>query len=74
MQNKKRSLLESITNVIVGFGISFISLHFILLIFGHDVSLRDNFYMGIWFTIISIIRSYTLRRVFNKKDDIKGVK
>ena len=69
MQSKKRSLIESIANVVVGFGVSCASVHFIFPLFGHEVSLGDNCLIGIYFTFISIIRSYTLRRIFNHKDD-----
>lgn len=69
MQSKKRSILESITNVIVGFGVSCASVHFIFPLFGYDIDLSDNCQIGIYFTFISIIRSYTLRRIFNRKDD-----
>lgn len=68
MQTRKRSFVESITNVVVGFGVSFISMYLILPLFGHNISLSNNLYMGIWFTVISIIRSYCLRRLFTRSD------
>lgn len=68
MQSRKRSLIESFTNIIVGFGISFGSVHYIFPLFGYKITLSDNLYMGFWFTIISLIRSYTLRRIFTRKD------
>ena len=68
MQSRKRSLLESCTNIIVGFSINFLAVQLIFPLFGYNVSVTHNLYMGIWFTLISIVRSYTLRRIFAKKD------
>ena len=69
MQSKKRSLVESITNVIVGFGVAFLSQRLIFPLFGIQVSMINNLYITFWFTFISLIRSYILRRIFNCKDD-----
>ena len=66
MQNKKQSIIESITNVLVGY---FIAVGTQILIFpylGIHVKTETNFYIGLVFTVISLIRSYTLRRIFNK--------
>ena len=68
MQSKKRSLIEGCTNVIVGYGISLVSVQFIFPLFGYHITLSDNLYIGIWFTFISIMRSYCLRRLFTRKD------
>lgn len=58
--------MESITNVLVGYGVALSSQLVIFPMFGMSVSLIDNIQIGIWFTIISLIRSYILRRIFNK--------
>jgi len=71
MQTKKRSIIESISNVLVGFGVAFLSQRLIFPLFGIHISVADNLWITLWFTFISIIRSYTLRRVFNRKDDKK---
>lgn len=65
MQSRKGSLAESIANVVVGYWVATISQ---IIIFGYyDVhfSLKTNMIIGVWFTLISVIRSFTLRRVFN---------
>ena len=64
-QSKKHSLLESIINVAVGYGIAILSQIAIFPLFGIDIPLRDNLLIGLFFTVISIVRSYALRRVFN---------
>ena len=65
MQSKKMSFLESLTNVSAGYLVALVSQIVIFPFFGIHVTLRDNIYIGLWFTAISIIRSYVLRRIFN---------
>jgi len=67
MQSKTQSLIESITNVLIGYLIAVGSQILIFPIFGIDITLSDNFLIGIWFTGVSIIRSYLIRRFFNAK-------
>ena len=71
MQLKRHSLLESVVNVVVGYGVALLSQIIIFPVFGLKVSLRDNVLIGVFFTIISIVRSYLLRRLFNKLTDTK---
>lgn len=65
-QSKRHSLFESISNVVVGFGISTGANCIVLPWFGYNVSPADAVYIGIVFTLISLARSYILRRVFNR--------
>lgn len=64
-QTRQGSLLESIVNVAVGYGIALVSQLIIFHFFGVHFSLRTNMAMGLWFTGVSVVRSYTLRRIFN---------
>jgi len=66
MQLKRHSLLESITNVLVGYGVALVSQLAIFPIFEIHVTLKDNLWIGIWFTAISLCRSYALRRIFTR--------
>lgn len=59
------SLIEAITNVSVGFIISLVATFTVLPMFGYDVGTYEGFWITCIFTGISIIRSYTLRRLFN---------
>lgn len=68
MQTKKNSALEAVTNIIIGYLISVTSNWLILPLFGYNVTLLDSFGIGIAFTFVSLIRSYVLRRIFNKYD------
>jgi len=66
MQSKKYSLIESITNVLIGYLVALGSQLIIFPVFGISVPLRSNLAIGAFFTVVSIIRSYCLRRVFNR--------
>ena len=67
-QSKLGSLIEAFANVFLGFWINFIANMIILPMFGFtSLSLLTNFYIGLLYTVISVIRSYVIRRWFNKK-------
>jgi hypothetical protein len=58
------SLVEAITNVIVGYGVAVITQILIFPIFGLQTTLGQNLAMGGIFTIVSLFRSFCLRRLF----------
>ena len=66
MQSRKFSLIESITNVLVGYCVALLTQIMVFPLFGMAVTLGDNLKIGAIFTVVSIIRSYVLRRVFNR--------
>jgi hypothetical protein len=63
-QSRAMSLIESIANVIVGYGVAVASQILIFPAFGVHVTLAQNLKISAAFTVISICRSYTLRRMF----------
>ena len=63
-QTRLMSLVESVANVIVGYGVAVITQILIFPIFGLHTTLAQNLKMGAIFTIVSIARSFALRRVF----------
>lgn len=65
IQSKTESLIESITNVAVGYGVALVSQIIVFPWFGIHIRLRDNIAIGIIFTIISVLRSFCMRRLFN---------
>lgn len=73
MQLKRHSFLESVVNVAVGYGVALLSQIIVSPLFNIQCSLRQNTYIGLIFTVISIIRSYFLRRIFNYFTDTKEV-
>jgi membrane protein implicated in regulation of membrane protease activity len=67
MQSKLESLTEAIINTFIGFVIAFISQLIFFPIVGVDVTLGQNFLLTVLFTLVSIIRTYVVRRYFNHK-------
>lgn len=65
-QTRLGSWLEAWANIVIGFGINWCANMVILPMFGFDVSAGTAFHIGLWFTAVSLVRSYGLRRVFNK--------
>ena len=63
-QSRRMSLVESIANVVVGYGVAVLAQMVVFPLFGMAVSLGDNLLIGLAFTVVSIARSYYLRRVF----------
>ena len=64
-QSKKMSLVETLFNVAVGYLISLLTQIFIFPHYGIIIPLHDNITIGAIFTVVSIVRSYSLRRFFN---------
>jgi len=58
------SLVEAIANVAVGYGIAVATQALVLPLFGLHATLVDNLLIGAIFTLVSIARSYSLRRAF----------
>jgi len=63
-QSKVGSLIESLVNVSIGFVISVLSTLLILPFFGFYVTTSQSIVISIFFTAISIARSYLIRRLF----------
>ena len=64
-QTKKQSLIESITNVFIGFVVALASQILVFPLFDIHVTLQTNLGISAWFTVISVARSYVIRRCFN---------
>jgi hypothetical protein len=58
------SLVEALANVAVGYGIAVITQVVVCPLFGLQASLAQNLGVGAAFTVVSLIRGYTLRRLF----------
>lgn len=65
-QSKSASLLEAVTNIIIGVVIAFASQLVIFGWYGIHVSIQTNLCMTAWFTAVSLARSFVLRRLFNR--------
>jgi hypothetical protein len=66
-QTRIGSLIESLMNIAIGYGVALLSQLAVFPMFGIHVSLSTNLWIGAWFTVISLIRSYIIRRWFNKR-------
>ena len=63
-QSRLMSLLESLANVLVGYGVAVATQMLVFPLFGLAVTVSENFLIGLIFTAVSIVRSYALRRGF----------
>lgn len=63
-QSRLMSLVEAATNVIVGYSIAVATQLVVFPWFDLPARLDDALAIGAIFTIVSIARSYTLRRIF----------
>ena len=67
-QSRKGSAVEACINMMVGVVVSIIANAIVFPRFGFHPSLLDNFGITLIYTVISLARSYCLRRLFNLFD------
>jgi hypothetical protein len=58
------SLVEAVTNVVVGFAVALLTQIIVFPLFDLEVALGENLAIGGLFTLASICRSFLLRRLF----------
>ena len=63
-QSRLMSLVESLANVLVGYGVAVATQMLVFPLFGLAVTVTENLLIGLIFTAVSIVRSYALRRGF----------
>ena len=63
-QSRVMSLVEAVANMFVGYGVAVATQILIFPVFGLHTTLAQNLKMGAVLTVVSIGRSYTLRRLF----------
>ena len=68
-QSKKQSAIESMTNVLVGYGVALSSQLIIFPFYDINIAIEDNIIIGVWFTLISLVRSYVIRRYFTNRGE-----
>lgn len=64
-QSRLGSIAEACANIAVGFSINYAANMCIFPIFGMHISPGNNFLLGLIYTVISLVRSFVLRRYFN---------
>ena len=65
-QTRAMSLVEAITNVVVGYGVAVAVQLALFPVYGLTVRFTDTLGIGAVFTAVSILRSYLLRRLFER--------
>jgi hypothetical protein len=63
-QSRLMSLVESLANVLVGYGVAVATQMVVFPLFGLAVTVTENLSIGLIFTVVSFVRSYALRRGF----------
>jgi len=74
MQSKKGSLMESITNILIGLGVALLTQNIVFPLFGLEVSGGQHLLISLIFTFVSLARSYFIRRVYNRFNFFGGLR
>lgn len=73
-QSKRDSALEALTNLLIGASIALLSQFVWFPLIGKEFTLTENLMTTAFFTLISFIRSYLIRRIFNGKSLYRWLK
>lgn len=65
-QSRRASALEAVLNVAIGYAVAVAAQALIFPLFGVDVSPGQHLGIAACFTAVSLVRSYALRRAFNR--------
>ena len=65
-QTRRQSLIEAWANIAVGYAVNMVANFAIFPLFGWKITLRQNLLIGVFYTVVSLARSYALRRAFNR--------
>lgn len=65
MQSKRNSFYEACINVAIGYAINLVVQMVIYPWYGATFTLGQNISIGLIFTVVSLTRSYLIRRYFN---------
>ena len=66
-QTRLGSFIEAWINVAIGFAINFVANLLILPLNGFHISVGQNLFIGVLYAVISVLRSYVIRRWFNAR-------
>ena len=65
MQKRSHSAIESVTNQVVGFTLGVLIQAYLYPVFGINIPLSQNFVLVAIFSLVSFLRGYIIRRLFN---------
>ena len=66
MQTRVKSLIEVTVSTLIGLIVSLATQLVVFPIYGMEVTLNQNLQITAIFTVVSVARSYVVRRLFNK--------
>jgi hypothetical protein len=66
-QSKRASLVEAIANTLIGLAVAFAAQAVICWAYNIPLSASDNLIIVAWMTVISVVRSYVIRRAWNSE-------
>ena len=65
-QSRKHSAFEAVANVVIGYVVAITAQMLIFPLFGIHIPASEHLAIGLLFTVVSLARSYALRRLFNR--------
>lgn len=65
-QTRTQSAIETVASTAIGFVIAYAATHIVLPWFGFDVTHSQSFWITVIFTVISLVRGWCVRRLFNR--------
>jgi uncharacterized membrane protein len=70
-QSKLASFIESIVNTLLGLVIAFFAQWLIVWVYDIPLSHTQNLIIVFWMTVLSVLRSYVVRRIANRLQERK---
>jgi hypothetical protein len=71
-QSKLASFVESVVNTLVGLVIAFFAQWLIVWVYAIPLSHKQNLIIVFWMTVLSVLRSYVVRRIANRIQERKS--
>ena len=65
-QSRRGSLIEAVINTVVGYALAVTTQFAVFPVFGLQVGFVENLGLGLIFTVVSVVRGYALRRLFDR--------
>jgi hypothetical protein len=65
-QSRSMSLAEVCISTAIGFLIAYVTNAIVMPAFGHPINATDNFWITSIFTVVSIVRGFGVRRLFER--------
>lgn len=72
MQTKKQSMFEACSNIAIGLGVALLTQLWVFPLFGIHIPFSHDLMIVSIFTVVSITRSYLLRRFFNWYHEVRA--